>query len=130
MHSSKICVLLYRSSRLEVFFKNCALKIWQNSQKKTCVGIFLLKKWLQSKCFPVSFLKFLRTYISKSTSGDCFSLWDINDLIDVFKFSTLTKLKLKSDFHFPKNILQWKLFKNDEKWFLFHFKSSSPSQHT
>ena len=53
------------------------------------------------------------------------------NLIDVFMFSTLTKLKLKYDSHLPKNtfcLLQWKSFKNDEKCFLFHLKSSFSSQ--
>ena len=38
---------------------------------------------------------------------------------------------LKSDSHLPKNpfnLRQWKPFKNDEKWFLFHLKSSPPPQ--
>ena len=40
------------------------------------------------------------------------------------------KFRLESDSHIPKKrfyLLQWKPFKNDEK-FLFYFKSSFPSQ--
>ena len=40
----------------------------------------------------------------------------------------LAKRMLKSDFNLPKNncfyLLQWKLFNNDEKCFLFYLKSS------
>ena len=131
MHSRKICVLLYRNSRLEVFCKKCALKIPQNSQKNTCFGVYSLKKRLQSRCFPVSFVKLLRApfYRTRPVAVSHYRKLTFN-LIDVFMCSTLTKLKLKLDYHHPKNIfyfLPWKHFKNDEKYFLFHFKSSFPS---
>ena len=53
--------------------KKIFLKISQNSQGNTCVGVFffnivaglrptiLLKKRLQDRCFPVNFVKFSRT---------------------------------------------------------------------
>ena len=61
MHCRKICVLLYRSTRLKVFCKKCVLIISQISQKNTCVGVSLIKKRLQRMRFPVNFAKFLRT---------------------------------------------------------------------
>ena len=64
LHSKKICVLLYKGSRLEVFCKKYALKILQNSQKNTCVGFSLLKKKLQRMYFPVSFTEVLRASFS------------------------------------------------------------------
>ena len=72
MHCKKICVSLYRSYRLGVFCKKCALKAFQILQKSTCVGVSLLKKRLQCRCFPVSFAKFLRTSFSQNISGGCF----------------------------------------------------------
>ena len=45
--------------------------------------------------------------------------------------ASITLNKLKLDSHLPKKmlyLLQWKLFKNDEKSFLLHFKSFFRSQ--
>ena len=65
-----------RSSVKKVF-----LKISQNAQEKTCVGvsflhscrtltyIFLSKKRLRHNCFYVNFAKFLRTCFLQTTSG-------------------------------------------------------------
>ena len=70
---SRFITLLYRSSRPEVFCKKCVL---ENSAKFTelhlCQSLFfnkvaglrpaaLLKKRLWDRCFPVNFVKFLRT---------------------------------------------------------------------
>ena len=55
----------FRSSRPEVFCKKMFLKISQSSQENTCARvsflITLLKKRLWHRCFPVNFVKFLRT---------------------------------------------------------------------
>ena len=67
MHSRKICVLLYRSSRLEVFCKKCALKTSQMSQKNICAAVLLLKKRLQCRCFPASFAKVWRASFLQNT---------------------------------------------------------------
>ena len=64
--------------------KNVVLKISQNSLENTCVAISflikvqarpatLLKKRLQNRCFPVNFVKYLRTLLLQNTSGGCFS---------------------------------------------------------
>ena len=58
------------------------LKIFQNSQKNTCVGVSffnkvavlrpatLLKKRLRHSCFPKNFAKLLRTPFYRTPSGD------------------------------------------------------------
>ena len=63
-----------RSSRQELFYKKRVRKKFQNSQKNTRVGslflnkvaglraAYLFKKRLQHKCFPVKYVKFVRTY--------------------------------------------------------------------
>ena len=84
-----MCVLLYRSSRLEVFSKKCALKTSQNSQKNTCVGVPLLKRRLQRSCFPVSFAKFFRTSFSQNTSRACFC----NSTFLIMKSSSKSTIK-------------------------------------
>ena len=55
------------------------LKISQNSQENTCTRVSsrlrsttLLKKRLWHRCFPVNFVKFLRTPFLQNTSGGCF----------------------------------------------------------
>ena len=65
--------LFFRTSLLEVFFKKVFLEISQNSQENTCarVSFFdkvaglrpatLFKKRLWHMCFPLNFMKFLRT---------------------------------------------------------------------
>ena len=66
----------------------CRLKkvfseIWQNSQENTCDRVSFLiklqawpatlwKKRLCHKCFPVNFVKFLRTLFTQNNSGGCF----------------------------------------------------------
>ena len=46
----------FRSSHLEVL-----LKISQNSQENTCARVSFLINRLWKRCFPVNFVKFLRT---------------------------------------------------------------------
>ena len=71
----------YRSSHRRCSIKKTFLKISQNSQRSTCIGVpFLIK--LQASCpqlyfkkrlrhmyFPVSFVKFLRTPFLQSIYG-------------------------------------------------------------
>ena len=46
------------------------LEISQNSQENTCsIHLFLIKRKLWHKCFPVNFAKFLRTLFLQNTSG-------------------------------------------------------------
>ena len=63
-------MLMFRSNRSQMFFKigQVSSKISQYSQKKTSVGVSLMKlqgnlikKRLQHICFPVNTVKFLRT---------------------------------------------------------------------
>ena len=56
---------IFRSSRLEIFFKI-------NAQKN--FTIFCIKKSLQHICFPVNIKKFLRTAFLKNFSGGCFCI--------------------------------------------------------
>ena len=52
--------LFYGRSHRRCSIKKVLLKIPQNSQKTTYVGVSFL---IRSKCFPVKFAKFLRIYI-------------------------------------------------------------------
>ena len=56
---------IFRSSRLEIFFKI-------NAQKN--FTIFCIKKSLQHICFPVNIKKFLRAAFLKNFSGGCFCI--------------------------------------------------------
>ena len=68
----------------EAFTRKCSLKtvfleISQNSQENTCAGASFsikfnkfLKKRLWRRCFPVNFVKFLRTSFLHNTSGGYF----------------------------------------------------------
>ena len=50
---------------------------------------------------------------------------------EILEERVYSNVKIKLDSHLPKKLfclLQWKPFKNDEKWFLFHLKSSLRSQ--
>ena len=67
--------------------KKVFLEISQNSQENTCARVSfliklqdsglrtatLLKKRLWHRCFPVNFVKFLRTPFLQNTSSGCFS---------------------------------------------------------
>ena len=55
----------------EVFYKKRCLfvKNSQNSEKNTCAKVSFLKKILWYRCFPVNFVKFLRTPFLQNTSG-------------------------------------------------------------
>ena len=58
-----------------VLCKKVFLEILQNSQENTCGKVAglksatLLKKRLWHRCFPVNFVKFLRTFFLQNTSG-------------------------------------------------------------
>ena len=55
-----------------VLWKKLLLEISQNSQENTCARAcpaILLKKRLWGRCFPVNFVKFLRTPFLQNTSG-------------------------------------------------------------
>ena len=56
-----LCHLRIRSSRLDVFCKKDILRNLAKSQENTCARVSFLKKRLWHRCFPVNFVKFLRT---------------------------------------------------------------------
>ena len=67
---------------LRCSIKKVFLKIFQNAQENTCVGVCynpvtnlrpatLLKERLQRRCCPVNFAKFLNTLFCKTPLGDC-----------------------------------------------------------
>ena len=72
-HFIKHSGVFFRSSRLEVFCKKVVLGNSKNSEESTCARVsfliklqaldsqFYLKKSLWHRCFPVNFVKFLRT---------------------------------------------------------------------
>ena len=56
----------------DVLEKKVFLKLSHNSQGNTCVcevSANLLKKRIRQNCFPVNFVKFLRTLILQNNSG-------------------------------------------------------------
>ena len=57
-----------------------------------------IKNWLQHRCFPVKFMKFLRTPILKNTAHDCFCFM----LIHSFPFIILLLLRLAYFFCWSK----------------------------
>ena len=59
---------LSRSSQQRCFMKKVFLEISQNSQENTCARVSFLKKRLWQRCFPVNFVKFLRTPFLQNTS--------------------------------------------------------------
>ena len=56
---------IFRSSRLQMFFKISALKNF---------AIFWIKKSLQHRCFPVNIAKFLKTAFLQNFSSGCFCI--------------------------------------------------------
>ena len=79
--SISVCVYseyCYRSSHQRCSIGNMFLDISQNSQENTCARVsrptILLKKRLWHRCFPVNFVKFLRTSFLQNTSGRLFLL--------------------------------------------------------
>ena len=58
-----------RSSHRRCSVRKGVLRISQNSQENTCEPATLLKKRLWYRCFPVNYVKFLRTPFSRNTSG-------------------------------------------------------------
>ena len=88
----------HQSGYLQMFFKIAVLEILQIAQGNICVRVFFnrvtglqvgnfLKKRLQNKCFPVKFVKFLRTSFLQNTSGDCLSygVFPINTFLFIFR---------------------------------------------
>ena len=57
-----------RSSHRMCSIKKLFLKILQIHNKKTCVGVSFLIKKLQHRCFPVNFMKFVRTPFLQNNS--------------------------------------------------------------
>ena len=75
--------LLFGDSHPKVFCKKILLKILRNSLENTCARVSfliklqaflatLLKKRLWHRCFPLNFVKFLRTLFYGTPPGDCF----------------------------------------------------------
>ena len=68
-------LILAEAATRGVLCKKIVLEIWQNSQENNCVKVsFLiklqaLKKRLWHRCFPVNFVRFLRTPFLQNTSG-------------------------------------------------------------
>ena len=79
-YSSKLSEAVFRRCSVEKLF----LEISQNSQETNCARASflekrlalrpatLLKKRLWHRCFPVNFVKFVRTPFLQNTSGGCF----------------------------------------------------------
>ena len=65
----------------EVFCKNVFLNISQNSQESTSARVSFLIRILWYRCFPVNFVKFLRTSFLQNTSGRLFL-----NLIEILRF--------------------------------------------
>ena len=84
----------YRSSRPDVFCKEGVLRNFTKFKgKHLCQSLFfnkvadlrpatLLKKRLWHRCFPVNFVKFVRTLFLQNTSGGCFqtNIRQINEI--------------------------------------------------
>ena len=81
----------------EMFCKNMFLKISQNKQGNTCVGVSfnkvaywktasLLKKWRQHRCFLVNLAKFLRTSFLQNTSSGWNEIFLIRWLVNLITF--------------------------------------------
>ena len=65
---------LFYICKIDLIVKNVHLKVSKKlSGKHLCQGL-LFKKRLWRRCFPVNFVKFLRTPISTNFSGGCFCL--------------------------------------------------------
>ena len=63
MELAGIEVDCFRSSHRRCSVKKVFLKISQNSQENTCDRVsFLIKLQVCHRCFPVNFVKFLRTH--------------------------------------------------------------------
>ena len=57
-----LSISYYRSSRPEVFCKKGVLRNFAKlTGKHLCQGLFFIKKRLWHRCFPINFVKFLRT---------------------------------------------------------------------
>ena len=68
-------LILTEAATRGVLCKKVLLEIWQNSQENNCakvsflINLQALKKRLWHRCFPVDFVKFLRTPFLQNTSG-------------------------------------------------------------
>lgn len=89
--------VLISETAQEMFYKNMFLKISQNWQGNTCVGVSfnkaaywktasLLKKWPQLWSFPVNLVKFLRTSFLKNTSSGWNEIFLIRWLVNLIAF--------------------------------------------
>ena len=58
--------------------KKAFLEVSQNSQENTFARVSFSKKRLWHRCFPVNFVKFLRTLFLTDTSGGCFWSFRMN----------------------------------------------------
>ena len=118
------CTLIYRSSwqRCSVR-KGFLINFAKFTGKHLCQSLFfnkvaglrsatLLKKRLWHRCFPVNFVKFLRTPFWKNTSGGCFLICykTRNCLITYFTLSKKAFLLRKNGPIFFQVALRW--FKN------------------
>ena len=77
-------VTLTEAATRGVLCEKVFLEIWQISQENTCARVSflikkrpatLLKRRLWHRCFPVNFVKFLRTPFLQNTSGRLLLLW-------------------------------------------------------
>ena len=102
---SKPRLLLFRSSRPEVYYKKVVLRNFAKLQENTCARVSfliklqatLLKKRHWHRCFLVDFAKFLRTPFLQNTSGrlllglhNCLLLFDCLLLLDCLATSAVT----------------------------------------
>ena len=71
-----------KQSFADVLQNRCSSKISQISQALRFAN--LLKKRLQHGCFPVKFVKFLRTLFLQNTSGGCFWTMSTRHNITIF----------------------------------------------
>ena len=69
----------FRRGHQRSYIKKLFLKIWQYSQKNTCVGgcadlnaSNFIKKRLKDSCFPLNLAKFLEAPILKTSAKGCF----------------------------------------------------------
>ena len=100
---------ILRSSCPEVLYNRLFLKISQNSQESTCVGVSfhkvaglrpatLLKKRFRHGCFPEYFVNFSRTMFLQNTSSDYFYFFYV--ILYPLYFLKFTKRLL---YHFSKH---------------------------
>ena len=77
-------------------------EISQNSQENTCASLFffflrpatLLKSRFRHRCFPVNFVKFLRTSFLQNTSWRLFPTWWQGLILIILMFSLTSRSSL------------------------------------